>query len=118
MGSDGNFGGRETYFRTHGNYEIYDTKYLKEIGYIPEDYDVFWGMEDLKLFDFAKTKLLEIAEKDEPFNFSMLTVDSHYPEGYVDETCELPYESAYANAISCSDLKIIEFVVATRTRFL
>lgn len=110
MGSDGNFAGRETYFRTHGNYEIYDTKYLKEIGYIPEDYDVFWGMEDLKLFDFAKTKLLEIAEKDEPFNFSMLTVDSHYPEGYIDETCELPYESAYANAISCSDLKIIEFV--------
>lgn len=110
MGSDGNFGGRETYFTTHGNYTIYDTKYLKEIGYIDEDYDVFWGMEDLKLFDVAKTKLTEVASKGEPFNFSMLTVDSHYPEGYVNETCDLPYENTYANAITCSDLKIIEFV--------
>ena len=110
MGSDGNFGGRETYFTTHGNYTIYDTKHLKEIGYIDEDYDVFWGMEDLKLFDVAKTKLTEVASKGEPFNFSMLTVDSHYPEGYVDETCDLPYENTYANAITCSDLKIIEFV--------
>lgn len=110
MGSDGNFGGRQTYFETHGEYDIIDTKYLKEIGYIPEDYDVFWGMEDLKLFDVAKTSLLDVAAKDEPFNFSVLTVDSHYPKGYVDETCELPYENEYANAISCSDEKVIEFV--------
>ena len=110
MGSDANFGGRLSYFETHGNYEIYDTNYLKEVGYIPEDYDVFWGMEDLKLFDVAKTKLLEISESNEPFNFTMLTVDTHYPKGYVDETCALPYDSDYANAIACSDLKIIEFV--------
>ncbi len=110
MGSDGNFGGRETYFTTHGNYEIFDTKHLKEIEYIPEDYDVFWGMEDLKLFDVAKVKIREVADKNEPFNFSILTVDSHYPEGYVDETCELPFSNTYANAIACSDQKVIEFV--------
>lgn len=110
MGSDANFGGRETYFTTHGDYTIYDTKYLKEVEYIPEDYDVFWGMEDLKLFDVAKTKLTEVAAKGEPFNFSILTVDTHYPEGYVDEFCELEYENPYANAIKCSDLKIIDFV--------
>ena len=116
MGSDANFGGRETYFTTHGDYTIYDTKYLKEIGYIEGDYDVFWGMEDLKLFDVAKTKLTEIASKNEPFNFSMLTVDTHYPEGYVDEYCEMPYDNVYANAISCSDLKIIEFVEWIKTQ--
>ncbi len=110
MGSDGDFGGRQTYFETHGDYEIIDTKYLKETGYIPEDYDVFWGMEDLKLFDVAKAKLTEVAEKGEPFNFSLLTVDTHYPIGYVDETCDLTYDNDYANAIQCSDLKIIEFV--------
>lgn len=110
MGSDANFGGREPYFTSHGDYELYDTKHFKEIGYIPEDYDVFWGMEDLKLFDIAKEKLLEVADKGEPFNFSLLTVDTHYPEGYIDETCELLYDNAYANAISCNDLKVIEFV--------
>lgn len=110
MGSDANFGGREPYFTSHGDYELYDTKYFKEIGYIPEDYDVFWGMEDLKLFEIAKEKLLEVADKGEPFNFSLLTVDTHYPEGYIDETCELLYDNTYANAISCNDLKVIEFV--------
>lgn len=110
MGSDANFGGRETYFTSHGNYTIYDTKHLKEIEYIPEDYDVFWGMEDEKLFDIAKVKIREVADKNEPFNFSILTVDTHYPEGYVDESCPVLYENTYANAIACSDQKIIEFV--------
>ncbi|AMC94032.1 hypothetical protein AOC36_08540 [Erysipelothrix larvae] len=110
MGSDGNFGGRQTYFETHGNYTIYDTKYLKEIGFIPEDYHVFWGMEDSKLFEFAKKQLLEISANDEPFNFSMLTVDSHYTDGYTDGSCPASYNTDYANAYECSDLQVIEFI--------
>lgn len=110
IGSVAGFGGRETYFKTHGNYEIYDLDYWKEIGYIPQDYHVFWGMEDLKLLDQAKHKLTEIAAKDEPFNFTMLTVDTHYTDGYSDQYCALPYSSDYANAIQCSDKKIGDFI--------
>lgn len=109
-GSDANFGGRETYFKTHGNYKILDTKYYKEIGKIPEDYEVFWGFEDQKLFEFAKEELNYLASQDKPFNLTMLTVDTHFTDGYTDEACDLEYESMYANAISCSDKKIQEFI--------
>ena len=40
----------------------------------------------------------------------MLTVDTHHPTGYICERCEEKYELAYANAISCSDRQVSEFV--------
>ena len=43
------------------------------------------GYEDQKLFENAKEKLSEIGIKDEPFNFTMLTVDTHFEDGYVCE---------------------------------
>lgn len=109
-GSDANFGGRETYYRTHGNYEILDIKHYKEQGILEADYSVFWGFEDAKLFEYAKQEILTISEKEEPFNFTMLTVDTHFTDGYTDLSCDFYYEEAYANAIHCSDSKVYEFV--------
>lgn len=109
-GSDANFGGRETYFKSHGDYEIRDIKYYKEIGMLEEDYSVFWGYEDAKLFEFAKHELLEISKNDEPFNYTMLTVDTHFTDGYTDLSCNFYYEEEYANAISCSDRKVYDFI--------
>lgn len=110
IGSDAEFAGRDVYFKTHGNHKVIDYERLKEENYIPEDYHVFWGMEDVKLFDYAKGYLSDLAKKEEPFNLTMLTVDSHFMDGYTDEACDLPYEVAYANAISCSDQNVVSFL--------
>lgn len=110
IGSDAKFGGRETYFKTHGNYEILDLKHYKDIGKLPSDYNIFWGYEDAKLFSYAKEELLEIAKSDSPFNFTMLTVDSHFTEGYTDLSCDFYFEEPYANAIYCSNRKVYDFV--------
>lgn len=109
-GSDANFGGRETYFKSHGDYEIRDIKYYKEIGKLEKDYSVFWGYEDAKLFEFAKEELLEISKSDAPFNYTMLTVDTHFTDGYTDLSCDFYYDEDYANAISCSDRKVNDFI--------
>lgn len=110
IGSDGNFGSRKTYFKTHGEYEIMDLLYMREIGKVPEDYNVFWGYEDSRLFAFAQEKLTEISKSDEPFNFTMLTVDTHFMDGYVDETDPVPFSVEYANAILNSDTKLAAFI--------
>lgn len=115
-GSDANFGGRETYYRSHGNYKILDMKYYKEIGKLPEDYQVFWGFEDQKLFDFAKEELAYLSSKDQPFNLTVLTVDTHFTDGYTDESCINTHEEAYANAIACSDSKVSEFIQWIQTQ--
>lgn len=109
-GSNAEFSGRTKYFEQHGNYEVFDYYTAISEGVIPEDYYVFWGMEDLKLYDYAKDKLTQIAADGQPFNFTMLTVDTHYSDGYVCELCGTEYDEQYANVIKCADEQIVEFL--------
>ena len=81
LGSDADFHGREAYFTEHGKYEILDTCSLKEAGRLPEDYEAWWGFEDEKLFSYAREELTRLAEDGEPFNLTMLTADTHFPDG-------------------------------------
>ncbi|MCD7954176.1 MAG: LTA synthase family protein [Lachnospiraceae bacterium] len=109
-GSDFDFAGRRIYFTQHGDYDIYDYDRAVEDGKISSDYYVWWGFEDAKLYDFAKEKLLEIAEEDEPFNFTMLTVDTHHPDGYVCSLCGDTYDEQYSNVWACASSQVYEFV--------
>lgn len=110
IGSDADFGGRKGYFEQHGDYTIYDYYYAIDNELIDSEYYVWWGYEDKKLFQFAKEKILQAAEKDTPFNFTLLTVDTHFTDGYIDSSCEEVFDTKYANAIYCSDQKIYSFV--------
>lgn len=110
IGSDADFGNRSTYYETHGNYEIIDYKKAKKNKWIDEDYYVWWGYEDGKLFDYAKKELLNLAQGDEPFNLTMLTVDTHFVNGYLEKTCETPYEDQFKNVLNCSSKMVGEFI--------
>ena len=110
LGEDSTFAGANLYYKKHGNYEIYDYDWAKKEKLIPEDYYEMWGFEDKKLFEYSKKKLLEISKNDEPFNFVMETMDTHFPDGYVDKSCSNKFEAKYANAYYCSDSMILEFV--------
>lgn len=110
VGSDSTFGGRKQYFEGHGNYEVFDLYTAKEEGKIPDDYAVFWGFEDLKLFEYAKEKITDLSKQDKPFNFTMLTVDTHHPSGYLCEECEEKFDDTYSNVYSCSSRQVYKFV--------
>ena len=109
-GSDFSFGGRLKYFSAHGNYEIFDYNWAKAYEKIPKDYHVFWGFEDAKLFTLEKEKLTEISALPEPFLFSLLTVDTHIPKGYVCELCPHKYTNQYADVWACASAQIADFV--------
>lgn len=109
-GSDSTFAGRKLYFTQHGNYEIFDYYSAVESELISPDYQEFWGFEDEKLYHFAKSELSELAKEEAPFNFTMLTVDTHRPEGYVCKLCKNNYPEQYQNIISCADRQISEFI--------
>ena len=110
IGSEAQFGGRKLYFQEHGNYEMEDYSYAIENGLIPSDYKVWWGYEDQKLFEFAKEKLLQFSQGDEPFNLTMLTVDTHFEDGYVCEQCPTEYDTQYSNVMACSSRQVGEFL--------
>lgn len=110
IGSDANFANRIGYFTENGHYDIVDINRLKAQGRLPEDYQEWWGFEDEKLFAFAKEELTRLAEDGEPFNFTMLTADTHFPDGYLCGKCGDEYESQYGNVLHCSSKQVTAFV--------
>lgn len=111
VGSDASFGGRALYFKGHGDYDIWDYNTAVEEEKISSDYYVHWGYEDQKLFSYAKEELERLSSEDKPFNFTMLTVDTHFPLGYVCDLCSDEFgDDQYANVMACSSRQVAAFV--------
>lgn len=112
-GSRVGFGGRDKYYAQHGTDDLFDYSYAMTVGVIPEDYDDgWWGMEDKLLYEYACQKLTEISAADQPFAFTMLTVDTHHIGGNYreDECCEDLYPEQYENVYACADRQLREFI--------
>jgi phosphoglycerol transferase len=116
LGSDIEFGGRDKYFKTHKDTVILDYNYFHENNYIPKDYGVWWGFEDRKLYKFAKEKLLNIAEKNEPFFFTLLTVDTHPSGGYLDDYAEKKYAGQFENVLADMSKQLNDFIEWIQTQ--
>lgn len=110
IGSEATFGGRELYFTEHGRFDIEDYVYALEEGMLPEDYRVWWGYEDQKLFRFAKERLKDLSDQEEPFNLTLLTADTHFEDGYYCERCPDRYKDSYSNVMACSSSQVNEFI--------
>ena len=115
-GSNARFHGRRAYFEQHGNYEIVDTVTLKESGRLPSDYYEWWGFEDAKLFEYAKAELTRLSSSDEPFNLTLLTADTHFPDGYRCPDCQTEHKEQYANTLACSSRRIASFIEWMKTQ--
>lgn len=111
VGSNADFGGRKPYYLQHGMDTVYDLYTARQDGIVPSNYFVWWGMEDLYLFEYAKQELTEIADQEKPFAFTMLTVDTHHIGGYQCAYCT-PSTSgeSYDQSISCSSRQVAEFI--------
>lgn len=110
IGSEAAFGGRKFYYDKHGNYKIFDLGEARRQGKIPENYREFWGYEDEKLFEFAKEEITKLAGGSKPFNFTMLTVDTHHPYGYVDRNYQNEYPEQLSNIIRGNSRKVGAFM--------
>ena len=110
VGSDAAFGGRKQYYTQHGIDRIYDIHTARADGIVPQDYQVWWGMEDKHLFTYAQQELTKIAAKDQPFAMTLLTVDTHHVGGYLCDLCESTYEEQYENVMACSSRQVDAFV--------
>lgn len=93
LGSDATFGGRRNLFEQHGNYEIWDFESAKSENKATEQ--IWWGFTDDQLFEYAKEKILYLSEQEQPFNFTMLTADTHFPDGYKCKDCPDKWDEQY-----------------------
>lgn len=110
LGSDANYGCRKQYFEQHGNYKLFDLNSAIKENKMKEEDIIWWGFDDDDLFEYAKEDLIRISKNKEPFNYSILTVDTHFEDGYLADTCDNKYPDQYSNVISCADNKIKKFM--------
>lgn len=110
MGSPPDFGGRASYLQQHGDYQITGWPQAIQKGWLPSNYAQNWGFEDEKLFRFAKNMLSDISQDDKPFNFSMLTADTHFPDGYTYGNEKKVTDMQYKNVVLHSATMVANFI--------
>ncbi len=110
VGSDSSYANRKVYFDEHKTDYIYDIATAREDGVVADDYFVWWGMEDEYVYEYAKDKLTELASKEKPFSFTLLTADTHFPDGCICGLCSDEHNEQYDNVISCASRQVNSFV--------
>lgn len=116
MGSKKKFGGMDTYFEKHGNYNMVDLDFALLNAYIDEAND-FWGYDDKSLFRIARERIAKAAETEQPFHFILNTIDLHSPDGFRCDLCQTKYTDSvggelgqYMDVICCQDRQIADFI--------
>ncbi len=110
IGSEAVFSGRKYYYEMHGDYEIHDFDYFIDNGLFDYEKRDWWGIVDRYLFEFAKQDLLKLASEDEPFNLTLLTVDTHHQDGWVCEDCREEFPDQLGNVYACSSRKVKDLI--------
>ena len=110
MGSDVEFSGQLNLMKGHGIDRIYDYHSSMDDGIVPRGYNVWWGIEDSKVYTYAKQELTKIAAQDQPFSFTLMTLDTHMPDGYTCPDCPDAFQDPYENVYACASAQAAEFV--------
>ena len=113
QGSSGEFTQKRDFWKVHGGVAVHDIEYYTKQGRIPEGYKVFWGFEDRKMYQFAKEEIDSLSKMDKPFAVYMLTVDTHQPNGYIDDSCAVEVEDVEGKlpkALRCASKMLDAFI--------
>ena len=110
------FAGKGKFLRARGYDSLFGKQRLVELHGVERLSS--WGVYDEDLFKFAKQELLELQDSNEPFLFSVLTLDTHHPSGLPSPDCTIDEDlETMQNAIRCSQQKIADFVEFSRETF-
>jgi len=109
---DLNFQAMGTFFGQHGYDELIGKKYFDNL-YGPSK-SLTWGggVNDSKLFELAKKRIIKLKQEKKRFNVTLLTTDTHEP-GYIDDNCNINFEEEtikLARAIDCTSYELNKFV--------
>ena len=110
-GARTSFGGLKEYFNIHGNYSIIDEDSLDKYNLTMEKQDYGkWGFNDRYLFETAKKRLDIISKEKKPFNLELITIDTHFVDGFVGDYSTDGYDMQYENAYATESKLIYDFV--------
>lgn len=110
-GAKTSYGGLDYYYNEHGKFKIIDPDTLDKYGYkLKEDDYGRWGFNDKYLFELGKERADNLAKEDKPFNLELLTIDTHYNDGFVGNYSETKYKKQYENAYATTSKLIVDYI--------
>jgi phosphoglycerol transferase len=69
-----------------------------------------WGLPDDLLFKQAKLKLHQLAKNKQPFNLTLLTIDTHGLDGQLNTTCYARGGRTFEDIVECTANNIADFI--------
>lgn len=112
-GANGSFAAKDTFLSTHGYAEVKDLSDWRAAGEPEKNFRSDWGLSDERLLAHARDKIDELhAEAQrtgQPFNLSMLTLDTHEPV-HIYDYCTVDTQNEVTSVFSCSMTQVAGFV--------
>ncbi|MHA7279623.1 LTA synthase family protein [Arthrobacter sp. MDT2-2] len=112
-GANASFAAKETFLRTHGYSEVKDLSDWRAAGEPEENFRSDWGLSDERLMSHARDEIdrlhAEAERTGEPFNLTLLTLDTHEPV-HVYDYCDVDTQNVVTSVFSCSMTQVAGFV--------
>jgi phosphoglycerol transferase len=106
-GANTDFAGKGTFLSDHGYSEVLGLNYWKEQGETEMRSD--WGLSDRRFMELAEQKVDELHAKNQPFNLTLLTLDTH-PDDTVYPYCDVTTKQELTSIYRCSMDQVASFV--------
>lgn len=114
QGASLSFAGGGLFFANHGYQEALGREELEGVGATDHSR---WGLYDEHLFQYAKVKIDDLVRQGTPYNLTILTMDTHGPEGFIGPQCRRQGVMDFKGLIQCNIgivARFIEYMVSKR----
>ncbi|CEA06899.1 Phosphoglycerol transferase I [Arthrobacter saudimassiliensis] len=112
-GASSSFAAKDTFLSSHGYSEVKGLNDWRAAGEPADSFRPDWGLSDERLMANARDKVDELHAEAErtgnPFNLSVLTLDTHEPV-HIYDYCEVDTENRVTSAFHCSLAQVAGFV--------
>lgn len=106
-GADPEFAGKGMFLVTHGYHEVLGHEDWLRRG---ETAMNGWGLGDERLLAQAKQRYDQLQQSGQPFNLTLLTLDTHPPHGYPSPSCQQRGARNFPDIVECSAGLVADFV--------
>ncbi len=108
-GASGSFAGKAAFFGTH-HYDEYFGKEELALAGLGQQEGAGWGYLDDQTLNFARTLVKRLHESRQPFNLTILTLDTHGPDGLYSANCRQRGAEDYRGILTCNAGQIADFI--------
>lgn len=112
-GANTSFAAKGTFLSTHGYSEVKGLADWREAGEPEQNFRSDWGLSDERLMERAKDKVDDLhahaKQTGQPFNLSVLTLDTHEPV-HVYDYCDVDTRNNVTSVFACSLAQVAGFL--------